>query len=143
MKEASRLLHSSILTVEKDRIDLEEDELPADDIDVAEMDMLNAETQAMEVEASQQVAQADRLRRMDYDEFERAREFLASEVRRQQEGKQICPLPCFSPSTRTSMIVAIVCLGRVSFAEMGVNQSLIFFFSSNARVFGWEITHWG
>ncbi|KAI8352356.1 MCM2/3/5 family-domain-containing protein [Mortierella sp. GBAus27b] len=88
VKEASRLLHSSILTVEKDRIDLEEDEIPADDIDAAEIDMATAEAQAMEVEASQQAVQADRLRRMDYDEFERARELLVSEVRRQQEGKQ-------------------------------------------------------
>lgn len=88
MKEASRLLQSSILTVEKDRIDLEEDELPTDDLDATEIDMANAEIQAMEVEASQQVVQADRLRRMDYDEFERAKELLVSEVRRQQEGKK-------------------------------------------------------
>ena len=88
MKEASRLLQSSILTVEKDRIDLEEeDELAEDELTAADMDMAGAEMQAMEVEASQQTAQVDRLRRMDFDEFERAKEFLVSEVRRQQEGK--------------------------------------------------------
>ncbi|KAI1318448.1 MCM DNA helicase complex subunit mcm6 [Mortierella claussenii] len=82
VKEASRLLHSSILTVEKDRIDLEEEdefenEAEPNDREIEEL------VQNMEVE---QPAQMDRLRRMDYDEFERAKEFLVSEVRRQQEG---------------------------------------------------------
>ncbi|KAG0364650.1 MCM DNA helicase complex subunit mcm6 [Gamsiella multidivaricata] len=86
VKEASRLLHSSILTVEKDRIELEEDELLADDLTGAEVEMAAAEMQAMEVEASQQATQVDRLRRMDYDEFERAKQLLVSEVRRQGEG---------------------------------------------------------
>ncbi|KAF9915767.1 MCM DNA helicase complex subunit mcm6 [Lobosporangium transversale] len=82
VKEASRLLHSSILTVEKDRIDLEEEEGFGDDIETNEKEFEEM-VQNMEVE---QPAQQDRLRRMDYDEFERAKEFLVSEVRRQQEG---------------------------------------------------------
>ncbi|KAF9425220.1 MCM DNA helicase complex subunit mcm6 [Entomortierella beljakovae] len=83
VKEASRLLHSSILTVEKDRIDLEEEEEFATELDEHEIDQ---EMHNMEIEASQPPAQVDRLRRMDFDEFERAKEFLVSEVRRQQEG---------------------------------------------------------
>lgn len=139
MKEASRLLHSSILTVEKDRIDLEEDELPANDIDAVEVDMLNAETQAMEVEANQQVTQADRLRRMDYDEFERAREFLASEVRRQQEGRQplrsLIPFPSTHAHSHTSITIAIVLPGTRAIAEMD-QKSKFFSFFSNACLGG-------
>ncbi|KAF9930229.1 MCM DNA helicase complex subunit mcm6 [Mortierella alpina] len=86
VKEAGRLLHSSILTVEKDRIELEEDEFAGDDIADVDVELAAAEINAMEVEASQQVAQIDRLRRMDYDEFERAKDMLVSRVRKQEDG---------------------------------------------------------
>ncbi|KAF9945140.1 MCM DNA helicase complex subunit mcm6, partial [Mortierella alpina] len=86
VKEAGRLLHSSILTVEKDRIELEEDEFAGDDIADVDVELAAAEINAMEVEASQQVAQTDRLRRMDYDEFERAKDMLVSRVRKQEDG---------------------------------------------------------
>ncbi|KAF9581863.1 MCM DNA helicase complex subunit mcm6 [Lunasporangiospora selenospora] len=91
VKEAGRLLASSIMTVEKDRIELEEDDELNDDDDLAraaEAEIAAAELNAaMEVEQQQQSQQQvpNRLRRMDFDEFERSKEFLVSEVRRQRE----------------------------------------------------------
>ncbi|KAG0036717.1 MCM DNA helicase complex subunit mcm6 [Podila clonocystis] len=79
VKEAGRLLASSIMTVEKDRIELEEDnEFPEDDIPAEALDA------AMEVEAAP--TQSDRTHRMDYDEFERAKSMLVSRVRHEQDG---------------------------------------------------------
>ncbi|KAG0021277.1 MCM DNA helicase complex subunit mcm6 [Podila clonocystis] len=79
VKEAGRLLASSIMTVEKDRIELEEDnEFPEDDISAEALDG------AMEVEAAP--TQSDRTHRMDYDEFERAKSMLVSRVRHEQDG---------------------------------------------------------
>ncbi|KAF9383028.1 MCM DNA helicase complex subunit mcm6 [Podila verticillata] len=80
VKEAGRLLASSIMTVEKDRIELEEDnEFPEDDIPAEAL-----EGHAMEVEAPP--TQSDRTHRMDYDEFERAKSMLVSRVRHEQDG---------------------------------------------------------
>ncbi|KAG0087348.1 MCM DNA helicase complex subunit mcm6 [Podila epicladia] len=79
VKEAGRLLASSIMTVEKDRIELEEDnEFPEDDIPAEALDG------AMEVEAAP--TQSSRTHRMDYDEFERAKSMLVSRVRHEQDG---------------------------------------------------------
>ncbi|KAI9236946.1 MAG: MCM2/3/5 family-domain-containing protein [Podila humilis] len=80
VKEAGRLLASSIMTVEKDRIELEEDnEFPEDDIPAEAL-----EGHAMDVEAPP--TQSDRTHRMDYDEFERAKSMLVSRVRHEQDG---------------------------------------------------------
>jgi len=80
VKEAGRLLASSIMTVEKDRIELEEDnEFPEDDIPAEAL-----EGDAMDVEAPS--TQSDRTHRMDYDEFERAKSMLVSRVRHEQDG---------------------------------------------------------
>ncbi|KAG0362127.1 MCM DNA helicase complex subunit mcm6 [Podila minutissima] len=79
VKEAGRLLASSIMTVEKDRIELEEDnEFPEDDIPAEALEG------AMEVEAAP--TQSSRTHRMDYDEFERAKSMLVSRVRHEQDG---------------------------------------------------------
>ncbi|KAF9327767.1 MCM DNA helicase complex subunit mcm6 [Podila minutissima] len=79
VKEAGRLLASSIMTVEKDRIELEEDnEFPEDDIPTEALEG------AMEVEAAP--TQSSRTHRMDYDEFERAKSMLVSRVRHEQDG---------------------------------------------------------
>ncbi|KAF9087950.1 MCM DNA helicase complex subunit mcm6 [Mortierella sp. GBA35] len=87
VKEAGRLLHSSILTVEKDRIELEDDnDLETDGLTAAESEMIDAEMNAMESEAAQPTSQIDRKRRMDYEEFERAKELLVSRVRRAEDG---------------------------------------------------------
>jgi DNA replication licensing factor MCM6 len=89
VKEASRLLHSSILTVEKDRIDLEDDtELDGEGLTAEEAVMIDAEeSNTMESDAAQPASQVDRKRRMDYEEFERAKELLVSRVRRAEDGK--------------------------------------------------------
>ncbi|KAF9319558.1 MCM DNA helicase complex subunit mcm6 [Podila horticola] len=79
VKEAGRLLASSIMTVEKDRIELEEDnEFPEDDMTAEALEG------AMEVEAAP--TQSSRTHRMDYDEFERAKSMLVSRVRHEQDG---------------------------------------------------------
>ncbi|KAF9977163.1 MCM DNA helicase complex subunit mcm6 [Actinomortierella ambigua] len=97
VREAGRLLGSSIMTVEHERIDLDED--------VAEFDEMSAEAvqeveqhfaateETMEVEATEEASTAanaataanERLSRMDYDEFERCKALLVSEVRKQDE----------------------------------------------------------
>lgn len=89
MKEASRLLHSSILTVEKDRIDLEDDtELDGEGLTAEEAAMIDVdESNAMVSETAHPPSQVDRKRRMDYEEFERAKELLVSRVRRTEDGK--------------------------------------------------------
>ncbi|GJJ72414.1 DNA replication licensing factor MCM6 [Entomortierella parvispora] len=95
VKEAARLLSASIMTVEKDRIDFDEDDqelagdLPAMDDEEPEAAAEPA-AQAMEVEDQpapqrQRLPENSRLRRIEYDEFERTREFLVSRVRRQDE----------------------------------------------------------
>ncbi|OAQ32515.1 MCM-domain-containing protein [Linnemannia elongata AG-77] len=88
VKEASRLLHSSILTVEKDRIDLEDEtEMDADGLTAEEAAMIDAEeSNTMESDAAHSASQIDRKRRMDYEEFERAKELLVSRVRRAEDG---------------------------------------------------------
>ncbi|KAG0366953.1 MCM DNA helicase complex subunit mcm6 [Mortierella sp. AD032] len=87
VKEASRLLHSSILTVEKDRIDLEdENELDAAGLTAEEAAMIEAEESNAMDESTHPAAQIDRKRRMDYEEFERAKELLVSRVRRTDDG---------------------------------------------------------
>jgi hypothetical protein len=84
-------LHSSILTVEKDRIELEdENELDASGLTAEETAMLEAEElNAMESEPTHPASQIDRKRRMDYEEFERAKELLVSRVRRTDDGMHI------------------------------------------------------
>jgi len=83
------------MTVEKDRIDFDEDDQElAGDLPAMDDEELEAAAepaiQAMEVEDQQapqrpQLSENSRLRRIDYDEFERTREFLVSRVRRQDE----------------------------------------------------------
>ncbi|KAG0251325.1 MCM DNA helicase complex subunit mcm6 [Actinomortierella ambigua] len=97
VREAGRLLGSSIMTVEHERIDLDEDAAEFEDLSaeaVQEIDHHFAETEdvagghTMEVEDSTANATAaanERLSRMDYDEFERTKALLVSEVRKQDE----------------------------------------------------------
>ncbi|KAF9426494.1 MCM DNA helicase complex subunit mcm6 [Podila epigama] len=81
VKEAGRLLASSIMTVEKDRIELEEDtEVPEGDLPPEAL-----VEDAMEVEAPAPT-QTGRTHRMDFDEFERAKLMLVNRVRREQDG---------------------------------------------------------
>lgn len=107
MKEASRLLHSSILTVEKDRIDLEDEtEMDADGLTAEEAAMIDAEeSNTMESDAAHSASQIDRKRRMDYEEFERAKELLVSRVRRAEDGKS---LGILHSETNTNVQVIII-----------------------------------
>ncbi|KAG0238646.1 MCM DNA helicase complex subunit mcm6 [Actinomortierella wolfii] len=101
VREAGRLLGSSIMTVEHERIDLDEDVPEFDELsaDVAhEVDQHFAEEEAMAgtsaaaattmdvEEASGAAAAQERLSRMDYEEFERCKALLVSEVRKQDES---------------------------------------------------------